>query len=694
MKILPRLKKPIVLFPLLLIAVELVLFAANYKPGTYLIGWDNIMPEFNLKLNFIRSVFSIWQEYRGLGLLDGLAHSANFFHTIYIFILSLFLPDSALRYIFIHLTHLIGGISFFFLARKLTKKDNVSFLGALFYMFNIGVIQMYFAPLEVFATHFAALPLLALLITNSLEKINFKNVSLLFFGSLLTSQQGFVPTVFMAFGIFFFFMLLVNVLKTKKIKTALIVFLTVVFANAFWALPYSYSAINTGKYIANSRINQFSSEEIFFRNKSFGDLGSVLSLKGFMIDTIELDPGTFKNVYFMDIWRNMVSSLKYQVAYVLFLGIMILGIAVAIKKRRLEYAPYLITLGIAFVFLANNTPVFLQINDFIRKAFPLLGEAFRFPFTKFITLFAFCFSVLLTFGLSYIWGRFRYRKTIFITAILGLILISYPAFLGNFTSPYLRQKLPNEYLNLFNEMQKLPSNQRVALFPVQTFWNWQYRSWGQRGSGFIWHGIPQPILERAFDPWSPYDEQFYNEIAFAVNAQDEKLFENVINKYDVKYIVLDEYIINTLSKKEINYDSLEKFLARIPFVKKQKDFGRIKLYETDISGDFVYQLKASTTKGVFPNYAFEKEDSIYGFTDNYITDIKNPSVVDLFPSLYTEKLQENLEFNFKNNKDEYILTPKEKFQYDLSNYILRIPSLFETEFMVPVDVEVEPGDNF
>ena len=44
--------KPVFLFPLLLILVELILFAANYKPGTYLIGWDNIMPEFNFSANF------------------------------------------------------------------------------------------------------------------------------------------------------------------------------------------------------------------------------------------------------------------------------------------------------------------------------------------------------------------------------------------------------------------------------------------------------------------------------------------------------------------------------------------------------------------------------------------------------------------------------------------------------------------
>src|SRR3972149_9988357 len=103
---------PKFLFPGTIILIEVILFFANFKPGTYLIGWDNIMPEFNLKLNFTRSIFSIWQEYRGLGVLDGLAHSANLMHTVYIWLLSIFLPDSMLRYVYTHLTHLIGGVAF------------------------------------------------------------------------------------------------------------------------------------------------------------------------------------------------------------------------------------------------------------------------------------------------------------------------------------------------------------------------------------------------------------------------------------------------------------------------------------------------------------------------------------------------------------------------------------------------------
>ena len=158
----------------------------------------------------------------------------------------------------------------------------------------------------------------------------------------------------------------------------------------------------------------------------------------------------------------------------------------------------------------------------------------------------------MTFGIYYLLNRFKKASIgIFAGILILTAIISYPAFLGSFISPYLKLEVPSDYFELFEYMEDKDANQRIALFPVQTFWNWQYKDWGHRGSGFIWHGLPQPIFERAFDPWSPYNEQFYNEISFAVNTQDEILFNQLIEKYDLSYIVLDQHILNSLSKKEI-----------------------------------------------------------------------------------------------------------------------------------------------
>ncbi|MEM5782282.1 MAG: hypothetical protein QXD43_03760, partial [Candidatus Aenigmatarchaeota archaeon] len=83
-----------------LIILEFILFEANYKPGTFLVGWDNVYPELNFKSNLKMNLFSVWQEYRGLGVEDGLAHGANLLHTLFLYFLSLIFPINLLRYFF------------------------------------------------------------------------------------------------------------------------------------------------------------------------------------------------------------------------------------------------------------------------------------------------------------------------------------------------------------------------------------------------------------------------------------------------------------------------------------------------------------------------------------------------------------------------------------------------------------------
>ena len=74
----------------IIVILEIILFITNYKAGTFLVGWDNLFPELNITENLRRNLFAIWQEYRGLGLPDGMAHAANLPHTLFIWFLSLF----------------------------------------------------------------------------------------------------------------------------------------------------------------------------------------------------------------------------------------------------------------------------------------------------------------------------------------------------------------------------------------------------------------------------------------------------------------------------------------------------------------------------------------------------------------------------------------------------------------------------
>ena len=164
------------LFPILaVILVEILLFRSNYVKGTWLTGWDSTQPELNFSGHFSRDLGAVWQEYRGLGVLDGMAHAVNLVHTFYVYLLSLFLEPNAIRYFFTFLMHGLGGLGVYFLVRFLFKGKNelaktlAAAMAGLFYLFNPATIQMFYAPLELFIIHFGFAPWLILALLNYLE---------------------------------------------------------------------------------------------------------------------------------------------------------------------------------------------------------------------------------------------------------------------------------------------------------------------------------------------------------------------------------------------------------------------------------------------------------------------------------------------------------------------------------------------
>src|SRR3989344_70724 len=135
-----------------------ILFWINYKPGTYLSGWDNLQTELNPVLAVKRAFFSVWEEYQSFGLTAGMAHAADLPRTVFLWIMSFVIPQNIIRYFYHTLMLLLGGFGMFGLLAVFGFSGLLSFLGALFYMLNLGTIQIFYLPYESFSTFFAFLP--------------------------------------------------------------------------------------------------------------------------------------------------------------------------------------------------------------------------------------------------------------------------------------------------------------------------------------------------------------------------------------------------------------------------------------------------------------------------------------------------------------------------------------------------------
>lgn len=639
-------------FYILLTVLVGVLFIANYTPNTFLIGWDNMMPEFNILLNVKRALTGVWQTYRGLGLYDGMSHIANLVHICMVGVLTWLLPLNLIRYVSIFFLYLLGGFGVMKLLRRLKTSNSVAFLAALFYLCNIGTIQQFFAPLEAFAFHFAALPWLFWAAIGYLEYKDKRRLLMFFITSFFFTPQSFVPTLFIAYLLGFGTLIVWDMENNKSIKSFCILVFITILANSFWLIPYTYGLKDNVSVIQNARINQFSSENVYLRNKARGDLLNVLKLKGFMLDVREYDSKDGKNIHFMAAWEKHTDGIFYNFLWTIVLCVVGLGIFKSAKKTKQRM--FMLPLIVTFILLGTNAPFTSYINNQIHSYLPLLGEAFRFPFTKFITTFVFSLTLFFAFGLQELFIFYKKRQIALLPFFVICIYFILPAFQGKFFSPLLKREMPQDYFKIFDYFQKQPENGRIALLPANTYWSWQYRKWGQVGSGFLWFGIPQPILERAFDPWNNENEQFYNELSYAIKTQNVSALNILLEKYNITYILVDQYLVNNLTPKPIDYEKLRTFLDSNYQIRMVFKSGEIAVYKNAIQKKENGLRLDIPTVNTYARYYYE--DPVFNDIGIYAAKNEAPDYIIPFANLFTEKLQSDREFNVVNDGANIIFT--------------------------------------
>lgn len=686
---------------LLLLIVELSLFFTNYTQGTYFLGWDNLFPEANLSENIKRSFFAIWQEYRGLGLLDGMSYAANLPHYLFLSIIYFFLPHSLIRYFFIFLMHFLGGVGVYFLLDELLNnglyKKIVSFLGSLFYLLNIATVQMFFAPYEVFTVHFAFLPFLLLSAIKYLRDGTKRKLFCFALFSFLAIPQAHVPTIFLVYLIALLtisgFYLLSPKRITKK-RIIIILFLTFI-VNSYWGLPYVYSALNNAKIIVNSKINQMSTEEVYLKNKAYGDFLNVSLLKGYGLDFIDI-----KNLegdgYMMGAWKEHSQKPFFVLIGLSFFALALVGLIKTIIKKKSKFYPFTALFIFAFLMLGNDIPLLSVFSLLLNKYIPYFFQVFRFTFTKFSIIYTLSFAVLFAFGLSVIFERFKKSKiavgilTLFLISLLGYY--SFPSFQGQFLYKKLQIKIPNDYFELTKYFKKQNKSGRIATLPQPSFWGWTYTKWGYRGSGFIWYGLPQASLDGAFYPWSDKNENYYWEISYALYSQNLQLFERVLEKYQVNWLLVDGNAINPSSPKALYLDELEEMLTNSEKIALVQQFGKIKIYQVNLETPVKdYVFLAENIPIIGPEYNWNNLDSASSEFGHYISSptahlsLPTPHYYFPFRSLFTGRSQEDLEFEVEEKEFHYIF--RQAIPEELKDYHLEIPEITKEEL-----IWVDPND--
>lgn len=679
MKIKETIKKQA--FPILLLLLVGLIFAANYHPGTYLIGWDSLQTEQNPLLAIKRATHASWEEYQSFGLTSGMAHAADLVRSVFVLFMSIVIPASMVRFVFHMLMVYVGGLGFFVLLKYLGfdgKKRVLAFIGACFYILNLGAIQIFSLPFEPFSIFFAMLPweIYIFLKFAYAQKITPKHIISLVFVNILASPQAYLQTIFVVYFICLFFLsfgvLFESTNKKKLIRRFIVSYGLIILVNLFWILPQIYFLRTSLSVVTDSKINQLATDIVTHQNFEKGTIKNFARLEGFYFDLHD----TGGRLIFAP-WHNHFNNFFIQVLSYLPFVLVLLGI---FKKHRSHFGFVSIFILVSLMLL-SNTEALSYFNSLIFNN-TFINQIFRSPFTKFVVPFSLVYSYLFVAGLEIVYQRVieahgeeneaHVLERIVFTAVAILLIITYslPAFLGHYFADLVKVKVPDAYFKTADYFSQQDKNKRIGLLPEYTFWGWYSTKWGYDGSGFIWYWVEQPIVSRTFDVWSLKSESYFWELKYAIESSDVNRFENVLEKYDIDYLILDRSLKPVASVEEgMQYDQLAKILSQTNKVYLDQNFGEVEIYKVNHEkkiDNFV--SVADTLPSAGPKIKLTNFDQAYQDLGDYKT-VKSPDYIYPFLDLTTQTDIENKRWNISEDDNYFIFTARLS-NYDLSNYHL------------------------
>jgi len=707
MSIIKQLKKKPSLLPLIIYhLVILIIVLVNLPINQWFIGWDAISPELNFSLNFRRGIFAAWQENYGLGSLTGHGFAATLPHTSFIWLLSLFIPTHMVRASFTFIMLYLGGLGLFILSKHLLKQLNgrkkllssqilnwIALTGALFYALNLGTAQVFYLQLEAFIVQFAALPWIFWILFKIFETQKTKWYWWFLLINIISSTQGFIPSLFVAFALCLATTMLGLILfapkKSPAIKTSLVIVLLTLAAHAYWFLPFVYYAFTRNQIYLQAYNNLLTTQGFIFKSQAFGHISDTALLKSFFLDSFQFGEYVFKP------WLEHLSFFSTKiVGYILF-GLTTLGVIFSwIKKDK-----YLRSLGLsaifAFTILTTNTIPFSWLSEFLRRLSPLFAQSFRIAFTKVGIINSMMYAVFLTIGIFHLLSLTKKVKTKLLNYLAVLLLListiwyGWPHLTGNTLYDHLTLRVPDAYLEVIEHFKGHPDG-RIADLPVDCNEGWYAYDWGYFGSGFYWYGIPQPIMSRSFDVWNNNNEQYYWELIYALRNQRFDLVDSIFDKYHISWIIVDPNLKHCRHQRGFDYqkelfnyfDSSDDYSLEKEFLTNQ--ISPIKIYKYKNLGGY---LKSYSDLPFYEASGWIHQD--LGFTQlkSYTSNHQSFNITYPFATLFSQRGQFNDTQKIKIEKNNTKLLFKLPISKEWSNQQLTLDDLQNTSAAISIKLE-------
>ncbi|MCD4665497.1 MAG: energy-coupling factor transporter transmembrane protein EcfT [Bacteroidales bacterium] len=278
---------------------------------------------------------------------------------------------------------------------------------------------------------------------------------------------------------------------------------------------------------------------------------SVFRLMGDWWPRISLTP-----IQFIPNWLGI--GLTFTIPIIALLSV----ILYKNNKRYGRYVIFLAATSLFIIFLNKGNQV--PISWFYQKLYeiPILGWMFRVP-SKWAMLLAFPYTLLATLTIyrfigwskNFKNGLFNMGRKIAMILIITFIftstaLVSWPMFTGDFGGAFKPEEIPDEYLQLYDWLEKQNSDFKILMYPFPPEW-----------------GIPKSTIK--------YDNYWKFTESKLLNNQSDTI-SKLLSVWGVRYIILRE---DTLKNEE--KDIIRSKLTNQENLRLVKTFGSLKVFENE-----------------------------------------------------------------------------------------------------------------
>jgi hypothetical protein len=163
-------------------------------------------------------------------------------------------------------------------------------------------------------------------------------------------------------------------------------------------------------------------------------------------------------------------------------------------------------------------------------------------------------------------------------------------------------------------------------------------------------------MDRAFDPWSGYSENYHSEISEAVYGRNPELLKAVLNKYQIGYILIDRSVVDNFSAKVTYYPELIELISETDGISKDAEFGNILIYKVDLKNGTNNFVRVSPSLPLVNGYDWTTQDKAFLKIGDYVSATEGYTYYFPFRNLVKHKSNINLPVQISESDREIILS--------------------------------------